>query len=156
MGEFGIGQPVRRKEDTRLLTGRGQFTDDINFEGQLAGAFVRSSHANARINGVDTSAALAMPGVVAVFTGADLEAAGVGKLINDAAYVDRAGKAMAKPHRQVLPTEQTRFVGECLAFVVAQTPEQARDAADAVEFDFEPLPAIASTAALKKSRCAWP
>ncbi len=146
MGEFGIGQPVRRKEDVRLLTGQGQFTDDINLDGQLYGAFVRSSHANARINGVDKSTALAMPGVVAVITGQDLVAAGVGNLVNDAAYKDRTGKLMNKPQRQVLPTAQTRFVGECLALVIAHTPAQARDAADVVEFDFEPLPAIASTA----------
>jgi carbon-monoxide dehydrogenase large subunit len=146
MGEFGIGQPVRRKEDTRLLTGRGQFTDDIDLADQLYGAFVRSTHANARINGVDTSAAAAMPGVVAIYTGAELAAAGVGTLINDANYVDRAGNKMRKPVRQVLPTEQTRFVGECLALVVAETAAQARDAADAVEFGFDSLPAVASTA----------
>ena len=76
MGQFGIGQPVRRKEDTRLLTGRGQFTDDMNFEGQVFAAFTRSPHANAKILGVDVSSALDMPGVIAVYTGADLEAAG--------------------------------------------------------------------------------
>ena len=96
MGQFGIGQPVRRKEDTRLLTGRGQFTDDLNFEGQAWAAFVRSPHANARILGVDVSAALEMPGVVAVFTGEDVAEAGLGKLVNDAAYKDRDGQ----PHAQ--------------------------------------------------------
>lgn len=146
MGEYGIGQPVRRKEDVRLLTGSGQFTDDITLQGQIWAAFVRSPHASARILGVDLEAARAMPGVVAIFTGEDLAAAGVGKLINDAAYVDRAGAPMNKPHREVLPTTHTRFVGECLAVVVAQTMAQARDAADAVAFDFEPLPAAVGTA----------
>jgi carbon-monoxide dehydrogenase large subunit len=146
MGQFGIGQPVRRKEDTRLLTGGGKFTDDLNFEGQLCAAFVRSSHANAKILGVDVSAARDMPGVVAIYTGADLDAAGVGRLVNDANYVDRAGAPMHKTSRRIFPTEQTRFVGECLAMVVAKTHHQARDAAEAVLFDFEPLPAIANTA----------
>ena len=111
MGQFGIGQPVRRKEDTRLLTGGGKFTDDLNFEGQFYAAFVRSPHANAKILGVDVSAAKEAPGVVAVYTGADLEAAGVGRLVNDANYVDRAGKPMHKTSRQIFPTAQTRFVG---------------------------------------------
>ena len=158
MGQFGIGQPVRRKEDTRLLTGGGKFTDDLNFEGQLYAAFVRSPHANAKILGVDLSAARDMPGVVAIYTGADLEAAGVGRLINDANYVDRAGKPMHKTSLQIFPTEQTRFVGECLAMVVAKTHHEARDAAEAVLFDFEPLPAIASTAkaAEPDAPVVWP
>ena len=146
MGEFGIGQPVRRKEDVRLLTGNGQFTDDITLDGQVFAAFLRSPHANARIQAIDTTAVRSMDGVIAVYTGQDLVDAGVGLLINDANYKDRAGKAMNKPSRQAMPVGQTRFVGECLAMVVAETPAQARDAADAIEIDFEPLPAIASTA----------
>jgi carbon-monoxide dehydrogenase large subunit len=146
MGQFGIGQPVRRKEDVRLLTGKGQYTDDINIEGQAWAAFVRSSHANAKILGADTTAALELPGVVAIYTGKDLEAAGVGVLINEAAYKNRDGSSMHKPPRQVIPTAQTRFVGEVLAIVIAESAEQAREAAEAVEFDFESQPAIASTA----------
>jgi carbon-monoxide dehydrogenase large subunit len=158
MGEYGIGQPVRRKEDVRLLTGGGQFTDDINLDGQLYAAFVRSPHANAKITSIDTSAARNMDGVVAVYTGQDLVDKGVGHLLNDAMYQDRSGRAMSKPERQVMPVSQTRFVGEVLAMVVGQTPAQARDAADAVEIDFDPLPAIASTAhALDKSAPkVWP
>jgi len=158
MGQFGIGQPVRRKEDTRLLTGGGKFTDDLNFDGQIYAAFVRSPHANAKILGVDLSVARAMPGVVAIYTGADLEAAGVGRLINDANYVDRAGKPMHKTSRQIFPTDQTRFVGECLAMVVAKTHHEARDAAEAVLFDFDPLPAIANTAkaAEPDAPVVWP
>lgn len=146
MGQYGIGQPVRRKEDVRLLTGKGQYTDDIHIEGQAWAAFVRSSHANAIINGVDTSEALALPGVVAIYTGLDLDAAGVGTLPNEAAYKNRDGTPMHKPARKVMPTQQTRFVGEVLAIVIAETANLAREAADLVQFDFEPLPAIASTA----------
>ena len=146
MGEFGIGQPVRRKEDTRLLRGRGEFTDDINIEGQAWAAFVRSPHANALISSIDATAAMSMPGVIAVFTGEDFAAAGVGLLLNDAAYKNRDGSPMHKPAREVLPRRQTRFVGECLAIVVAETAAIARDAAEAVEVDFEPLPAVANGA----------
>ncbi len=144
MGEFGIGQPVRRKEDTRLLQGLGQFTDDINIEGQAFACFVRSPHAHARILGINSEIAKSMPGVTAVMTGHDLAAAKVGLLLNDAAYRYRDGAPMHKPARAVLPVEKTRFVGECIAFVVAETPEQARDAAEAVEIDYEPLAAVAS------------
>ncbi|WP_170850224.1 MULTISPECIES: xanthine dehydrogenase family protein molybdopterin-binding subunit [unclassified Beijerinckia] len=137
---------MRRKEDVRLLTGKGQYTDDINIEGQAWAAFVRSSHANATINGVDTSEALAAPGVIAVYTGLDLDAAGVGTLLNEATYKNRDGSPMHKPVRKVMPTAQTRFVGEVLAIVIAETANLAREAADLVQFDFDPLPAIASTA----------
>ena len=115
MGEFGIGQPVRRKEDTRLLTGRGQFTDDINLDGQAHAAFLRSPHANAKIVAIDASATLNMPGVIAVYTGGDLADAGMGVLVNEAAYVNRDGSPMHKPPRSILPVGQTRFVGEVLA-----------------------------------------
>ena len=147
MGEFGIGQPVRRKEDTRLLTGRGQFTDDINLEGQAAAAFVRSPHANAKILKIDASPALALPGVIAVYTGGDLIEAGMGVLVNEAAYVNRDGAPMSKPTRRIMPVGQTRFVGEVLAMVVAETPAQAKDGADALVIDYEPLPAVSSSIA---------
>ena len=146
MGEFGIGQPVRRKEDVRLLTGGGQFTDDIDLEAQVYAAFVRSPHANAKIVAIDTLAARSMEGVIAVYTGQDLVDAGMGVMVNEANYVNRSGKPMNKPSRRIMPVEQTRFVGECLAMVVADTPAQARDAAEAVEIDYDVLPAIASTA----------
>ncbi|MBX9761087.1 MAG: xanthine dehydrogenase family protein molybdopterin-binding subunit [Beijerinckiaceae bacterium] len=158
MGQFGIGQPVRRKEDTRLLTGRGQFTDDLNFEGQAWAAFVRSPHANAKILGVDASAALETPGVIAVLTGEDVAAAGLGKLINDATYKDRDGNAMHKTQREIMPTTHTRFVGEVLAMVVAESHEIAREAAEAVIFDFEAMPAVVGTATAADPRTplVWP
>ncbi len=147
MGQFGVGQPVRRKEGVRLLTGQGQFTDDINLDGQLYAAFARSSTASARLAGIDTAAARAMDRVVAVYTGHDLVAAGVGPLVvTEADYQDRSRRPMAKPIRQVMPTDRARFVGEILAMVVAATPAQAREAADAIEIDYEPLDVIARTA----------
>ncbi len=147
MGEFGIGQPVRRKEDVRLLTGGGEYTDDIAVEGELLhAAFVRSPHANAKILSIDTSDAMAIPGVVAVLTGKDVQEAGLGMVVTDATYTDRSGKAMNKPGRSVMPADQTRFVGEVLAMVVADNRNTARDAAEAVLIDFEPLPAAVGTA----------
>jgi len=146
MGQFGIGQPVRRKEDVRLLTGAGQYTDDIGVEGALYAAFVRSSHANAKILSIDISAAAEMPGVVRVFTGQDVAAAGLGPLLNDASYTDRSGRPMSKPERPIMPTDQTRFVGECLAMVVARSHYEAKEAAEAIFVDVDVLPAIASTA----------
>ncbi len=145
MGEFGIGQPVRRKEDVRLLTGKGQFTDDLRVDGQLAAAFYRSPHAHAKILRIEATSARAMPGVVAVYTGVDLVAADVGVLINETNYVNRQGEPMYKPARAILPLERTRFVGECLAMVVAQTPAQARDAAEALEVEYEVLGAVAGS-----------
>ncbi|MBM3608298.1 MAG: xanthine dehydrogenase family protein molybdopterin-binding subunit [Alphaproteobacteria bacterium] len=146
MGQFGIGQPVRRKEDTRLLTGGGQFTDDMNFDGQLYAAFMRSPHANARILSFDTADARAMPGVAAIYTGADIKALGMKNVMTDARFEDRSGRPMSLPERWVMPPDQTRFVGECLAMVVADTHENAREAADAIMIDYRVLPAIASTA----------
>lgn len=145
MGQFGIGQPVRRKEDVRLLTGGGCFTDDIQLDGQLWAAFVRSPHANARIRGFDTAAASSMPGVVKIYTGADCAAAGLRTVMTDARFEDRSGRPMCLPERWAMPPDQTRFVGECLAMVIADSPQNAREAAEAVEIDFEPLPAIAAT-----------
>ena len=132
MEKYGIGQPVRRKEDVRLLVGKGEFTDDIELPDQLYAAFVRSSMANAKITRIDTTAARAMPGVVDVILGEELDAAGMGKMVSEAKFEDRSGRPMSRPLRRILPTDQTRFVGECLAMVVAETSNQARDAAEAI------------------------
>lgn len=143
--KYGIGQPVRRKEDVRLLTGGGEFSDDIVLAGELHAAFVRSSMANALIKSIDVAAARAMPGVVDIILGTELEAAGMGKMVSDAKFTDRSGRAMSRPLRRILPIDQTRFVGECLAMVVAETQHQARDAAEAVEIDFDALPAVSGS-----------
>jgi carbon-monoxide dehydrogenase large subunit len=146
MGQFGIGQPVRRKEDVRLLTGKGRFTDDINLEGQVFACFLRSPHAHARIVRIDASSVRDEPGVIAVVTGADLAAANLGTLVCEAEFKDRQGKPMFKPLRRVLPTDRVRFVGEPLAMVLAETLEQARDAVERLEVEFDELPANVDTA----------
>lgn len=145
MNKFGIGQPVRRKEDVRLLTGKGEFTDDITLPGQLYAAFLRSSMANARITRIDVAAARAMPGVIDIILGTELDAAGMGRLVSDAKLTDRSGRPMSRPLRRMLPIDQTRFVGECLAMVVAETQNQARDAAEAIEVDYDALPAVSGS-----------
>ena len=145
MGQFGIGQPVRRKEDVRLVKGYGEFTDDIDLPGTTWAAFARSPHAHALIKSIDTTAARAIPGVIDIITGDELERANMGKLITDAEFEDRSGRPMARPLRRVLPIDRTRFAGECVAMVIADTEETARDAADAIEIDYDPLPAVVGT-----------
>jgi carbon-monoxide dehydrogenase large subunit len=153
-GRFGSGQAVRRIEDEGLLKGEGRYTDDVVPEGQLRLVFVRSPYPHARIVSVDTAAAKDMAGVVMVATGAELHAAGV-KPIPGAAAFRRAGGAGATPPRRVLAHEHVRFVGEAVALVVAETLQQARDAAEAVYVEYEELPhvtepqqAVAGSAAL--------
>ncbi len=145
MGQFGIGQPVRRKEDVRLVTGGGEFTDDITLPNQTWAAFVRSPHAHALIQSIDTVTARAMPGVIDILLGTELDRAGVGRMVSDAVFEDRSGRPQSRPLRRVLPVDRTRFAGECIAMVVAETAEEAREAADAVAIDYELLPAAVAT-----------
>ena len=140
--KFGIGQPVRRKEDQRLLKGGGKYTDDINVAGQTHLAFIRATHAHARIKGIDASAALAAPGVIAVYTGKDMDADGVGRVVTDAQLKNLAGEVMFRTERLALPTDKVRYGGEPVAIVVAETAFQARDAAELVMIDYEELPAL--------------
>ncbi len=140
--KFGVGQPVPRNEDPTLLTGKGQYTDDLNRDGQAYGVFVRSSVAHGVLNGIDISDALAMPGVLGVYTGADLEAAGYGRIRCAAPLKNADGSEMRNPMRPAFPTDRVRFVGDPVAIVVAETPAQARDAAEAVTLDIDPLPAV--------------
>jgi carbon-monoxide dehydrogenase large subunit len=146
MGQFGIGQPVRRKEDVRLLTGKGLYTDDVHFDGQTWGVFVRSPQAHATILSIDTSAAKAAEGVVAIYLGQDLKADGVGTLITDVEFKDLSGKDMFRPKRDFLAIGRVRFVGEPVAIVIAETQAQAKAAAELVVVDYETLPAVGSTA----------
>lgn len=144
--KFGIGQPVRRREDVRLLTGRGTYTDDVNRADQAHMVVLRSPHAHAAIRGIDTAAAKAAPGVLAVLTGADATADGLGLF---PLMVDVPGKGGTKPYappRAILQTEFVRFVGDPVAIVVAETRAQAQDAAELIEIDYEVLPAITDTA----------
>jgi carbon-monoxide dehydrogenase large subunit len=149
----GIGQPVRRKEDFRLLTGRGRFGDDIVLPRQAHAAFVRSPHAHARIVAVDKVAALAAPGVLAVLTGADYAAAGLGPIPHNpglSAPPDVQARLTGGPpiatRHYPLPADRARFVGEPVALVVADTIAAAKDAAELVEVTYEPLPAVVSAA----------
>ncbi|MEO6409869.1 MAG: xanthine dehydrogenase family protein molybdopterin-binding subunit [Burkholderiaceae bacterium] len=139
---FGSGQAVHRIEDPALLTGQGRFTDNVVVEGQTYLAFVRSPYAHARIIGVDTEAARAMPGVLAVHTGAELAAAGVKPIPTNPMFKRADGKSTVSPPRRALAHERVRFVGEAVAAVVASTRTQARDAAEAVQVDYEDLPAV--------------
>ena len=137
--KFGMAQPVRRVEDPRLLTGAGRYTDDIALAGMLAGVVLRSPHAAARIAAIDTAAARAMPGVRGVYTAAELKAAGVGTLPCAAPVENSDGTPMAAPLHPVLADGAGRHVGDPVAFVVADTPAQARDAADAIAIDYDLL-----------------
>jgi len=136
-----IGEAVRRKEDYRFLTGSGQYTDDINLPNQRYAAFVRSPHAHATIRRLDTASAAAMPGVVKVFTGADL-AGKVNPLPCGWLITSTDGTPMKEPPHPVLAQDKVRYVGDHVALVVAETAVQARDAAEAVEVEYDVLPAV--------------
>jgi aerobic carbon-monoxide dehydrogenase large subunit len=140
--KFGVGQPVLRTEDPKLVRGEGRFTDDISLPGQAYAAIVRSSHAHGALKGIDTAAARAMPGVLAIYTGADLQAAGYGGLKCMPPFKNRDGTPMKKPFRPALATDRVRFVGDPVACVIAETAIQAKEAAEAVALDIEPLPAV--------------
>jgi carbon-monoxide dehydrogenase large subunit len=144
MGEFSIGQSVRRREDPRLLKGRGRYFDDLDLAHQLYAAIVRSPHAHADIRGIDTSKALAMPGVQAVLTGADYAADGLGSLPAMALYKRRDGRPMYVPERPAIAIDRVRHVGYPVAVVVADTLDRARDAAEHVAVDYEARPAVVS------------
>lgn len=138
----GIGAAVRRVEDRRFLLGRGRYVADLVFADELHCVFVRSPHAHAAIRAVDTSGAAASAGVVAVFTGADLTAAGVASMRPLWIIRSRDGKPMAEPPRHVLARDKVCHVGEAVAAVIAETRAQAMDAAESVEVDYEVLPAV--------------
>ena len=143
---FGSGQAVRRLEDEGLLTGKGRYADDLMPANQVHLCFVRSPYPHARIVSTDVVAARAMPGVLQVLTGADLAAAGVKSVPGVAGFVRADGSAAATPARRALAHERVRFVGEAVAAVVAQTLQQARDAAEAIVVDYEELPMVVNLA----------
>ncbi|HXX08256.1 MAG TPA: xanthine dehydrogenase family protein molybdopterin-binding subunit [Pseudolabrys sp.] len=145
-----IGQPLPRTEDARLVTGRGKFSDDFSFPGQTYAAMVRSPHAHARIARIDKSAALKMPGVLGVFTGADCLADNLGAIQHDPVPKTKfdmklhgpgGGEIFFGPH-VLLPADKARHVGEAVAMVVAETLAQALDAVEAVQVEYEELPAV--------------
>jgi carbon-monoxide dehydrogenase large subunit len=143
---FGSGQAVRRVEDESLLAGTGRYTDDVTLPGQTFLSFVRSPYPHARVASVDTASAAAMPGVLRVLTGADLAGAGVKPMPGAAAFKRADGADCATPPRHVLALDRVRFVGEPVAAVVAETAQQARDAAEAVLVDYEELPMVVDLA----------
>jgi aerobic carbon-monoxide dehydrogenase large subunit len=142
--KFGVGQPVLRKEDDTLVRGKGKYTDDFNLAGQAYAWIVRSSHAHGIIKGIDTEAAKTMPGVLGVWTGADLASAGYGPYTCGLPLKNRDGTPLLQTNRTALMSDKVRYVGDPIAFVVAETLAQARDAAEAVVLDIEPLPAVTS------------
>src|SRR6201991_2338567 len=123
LNKYGVGQPVRRTEDPVLVQGQGRYTDDLNLPGQAYAVFVRSRHGHGIIKGIDTSAAKGMPGVLGVYTGADLAAYGTMKCA--VPFKNRDGSEMKKPARYSLMTDKVRFVGDPVAVVVAETLMQA-------------------------------
>lgn len=146
MAKFGLSQSIRRVEDPRLLKGGGRYTDDVAVPGQAQGYVLRSPHAHAAIRSISTAAAKAMPGVLGVWTGADLAAAGLGHLPCLTPLKNRDGSRSAETPRRALAEGTVRHVGDPVAFVVAETHQQARDAAEAIEVDYETLPAATDLA----------
>src|SRR5918999_3350797 len=146
MNRFGIGQPVRRVEDARFLTGRSRYVDDIQLPHMLHGAVVMSPHAHARIRSIDAKAALESPGVVAVLTGADAQKDGLGGIPPLFMPEDMGGPKGYRTFRPLLEPAKARYVGDRIAFVVAHTPEEARLAVDKIEIEWEPLPAVVNVA----------
>ncbi|HZL29467.1 MAG TPA: xanthine dehydrogenase family protein molybdopterin-binding subunit [Pseudolabrys sp.] len=146
MGEFAIGQGVSRFEDPRLIQGGGSYTDDVQLPNMAHGVVLRSPHAHARIKSIDTTAAKKAPGVLAVLTAADVKANGYGELPVPGGLKRRGGEPMYKPKYPILADGVVRWVGDGVAFVVAETIAQALDAAELIEVDFDSLPSVTSTA----------
>jgi aerobic carbon-monoxide dehydrogenase large subunit len=146
MGEFAVGQGVSRFEDPRLIRGGGRYTDDIKLPGLVHGVVLRSPHAHAKIKSIDTAAAKAAPGVLVVLTAKDVKAAGYTDLPVPAGLKRRDGSPMYKPHYPILAEDRVRWVGDYVAFVVAETVAQAQDAAELMRVDYEEMPAVTSTA----------
>ena len=151
MSKYGIGQPVSRFEDPRLLRGSGRYQDDLNLPCQAYAVFLRSPHAHARVRAVDTAAAVAMPGVLAVYTGEDVAADGLGTMTMRLQRKRPDGSPMfARPHPG-LARGRVRYVGDPVAMIVAESMAQAKDAAECVAVDYEPLPSVTDTAAAAKA-----
>jgi len=149
MAKYGVGQPVRRNEDPRLLTGRGKFNDDLPREGEAVGYVLRSPHAHADIRSIDTARASGMPGVLGVLTGQDLADDGIGAFPGPppffASLTKPDGSPLIYPPQYALTSDRARYVGDPVAFVIAETLDQAKDAAEAIEVDYAPLPSVVGT-----------
>src|SRR6185295_14858377 len=145
MSKYGIGQPVLRFEDPRLLRGQGRYINDVNLAGQVHAVFVRSPHAHARIKAIKVDAAKAATGVVAVYTGHDVKADGLGMPKANMPRKRPDGKPMYAPQRPPLVTDRVRYVGDPVVMVVADTLAEAKDAAELVVIDYDPLPSVTAT-----------
>lgn len=141
-----LGQPIVRREDQRFLTGRGRYADDTAPRDALAVLFVRSPHAHARLGGIDKAGALAAPGIVAIYTAQDLVADKVGHLPTVSEIKDEAGNRHREPLHLPMPPDKVRHVGDIVAMVIAGTLDQARDAAELLEIEYEALPAVVTVA----------
>ena len=146
MSASGIGAPVRRREDQRFITGKGQYTDDINRPGQAYAVFVRSPHAHAEIKSIDVAAAVKSPGCLAVYTGADLAKDKVGNLICGWMIHSKDGSPMKAGAHPALAQGKVRYVGDHVAVVIAESLAQAKDAAEAVAVNYAVLPAALDVA----------
>src|SRR4051812_6220301 len=145
--KYGVGQPVRRKEDDTLVRGKGKYTDDFSLPGQAYAWMVRSSHAHGMIRGIDTAAARAMPGVLGIWTGADLaQQAQYAPFTCGLPLKNRDRPPLLQTTRAALAPDKVRFVGHPGAFVGAETLAGAREAADAVVADIAPRPAVTDAA----------
>jgi aerobic carbon-monoxide dehydrogenase large subunit len=158
MRELGIGRPIPRSEDLRLIQGRGRYTNDYTLAGECHMAVVRSPHAHAEIRGIDPAPALEAPGVIAVLTGADAEADGLGTIQTMVQRHKRDGSPMEKPPYPILARDRVRLAGDAVAIVLAETPGQARDAAELVAVEYEELPAVTDAAEAVKpgAPVLWP
>src|SRR5262249_39659696 len=146
MKQFGIGQPVRRIEDRRFVTGRGRYLDDIEQPRQAHAFMLRSPHVHARIGAIDAALALASAGGFAVSTGEDVGCDGLGTIPCLSGVVNRDGTSSAAPPRPCIVQDQVRHVGDTVAMVVAGSIAAARDAAELIRVDYHPLPAAVETA----------
>jgi len=150
MGEFALGQPVPRFEDPRLVRGGGRYVADMTLPRMAYGFVLRSPHAHAKILSIDTTAAKEAPGVLAVLTGADWEASGLGDMPRAHQRERKGGRPMYKPANPGLVKDRVRWCGDYVAFVVAETYHQAADAAELIEVEYETLPAVTNTAEAPK------
>src|SRR5947207_5523559 len=153
MGQFGIGQSVRRFEDARLVRGEGRFHDDVSLPGQAHAVFVRSIHAHARIRNFDAVDSSRAPGVLGVFTGADVAGLGTMKMTLKRRRPD--GSPMFAPPHRGLTSDRVRYVGDPVAMVIAQTLAEAEDAAERLVIDYEPLPSVTATADAVGGPAVW-
>ena len=150
MMKFGIGQPVRRFEDPRLVRGEGRFQDDVNVHGQVYTVFLRSPHAHAKIRSIDTAAAAAAPGVLAVYTGQDYADDGIAMPKAAMPRKKADGSPMFAPQRPALVIDRVRYVGDPVAMVIADTLNHAKDASELIQVDYESLPSVTNTAEAAK------